>query len=74
MPKIAELKKIDDEIWARIDADWNADGPISLLTEPEVQAIRKDEREGVIEVVRWFSNIEKFTADDIIRRIRSVSP
>jgi len=50
MPKIAELRMIDGAMWARLDVDWKMekDGPVSLLTEPEVQAIRKDERNGCI--------------------------
>jgi hypothetical protein len=72
MPKIAELRKIDGAIWARLDVDLDTHSSVSLLTAPELQAIRKDEREGCIEVISWFENVEKFTVEDIIKRIRSV--
>lgn len=72
MPKIAELRKIDGAIWARLDVDLEADSSVSLLTASELHAIRKDEREGCIEVISWFENVEKFTVADIIKRIRSV--
>jgi hypothetical protein len=48
MPKIAELRMIDGVMWARLDVDWKKDEQVSLLTEPEVQAIRKDEREACV--------------------------
>lgn len=44
MPKIAELKMIEGAMWARLDVNWKIDEPVSLLTEPELQAIKKGER------------------------------
>jgi len=41
----------------------------------EIQAInaaRHDERERCIEAVEWFSNVERFTAADIVKRIREM--
>lgn len=71
MPKVAELKEIDGAIWARVEL--LEPQPVHLLTDAEVQAIRKDEREGVIEVIRWYENVENFTAQQVIDRIRKTS-
>lgn len=48
MPKVAELRMIDGAMWARLDVDWKMDEPVSLLTETEVRAVRKDEREACV--------------------------
>jgi len=73
MPKIAELREIDGEVWVRIDVPPSSGEPISIMSQSEIDAIKRDEREGNIEVIRWFANVKKFTADDIIKRIRAVA-
>lgn len=50
MPKIAELKEIDGNLWARLDIGF-ASSPISIYTEHEIKAIRKDERRLIIEMI-----------------------
>ena len=48
MPRIAELRKIEGAMWARLEIDFERDGAVSLFTENEVKNLRKDERAGCI--------------------------
>jgi hypothetical protein len=73
MPKLAELREIDGAMWARIECPSDSEDPIHILTDQEVAAIRKDERAACVEVISWFSNVEKFTAADVIARLRATT-
>jgi len=57
MPKIAEIKEIDGELWARLDI--TQESPIHILTQSEIESVRRDER-----LLCW-SEITKMVKDDI---------
>jgi len=57
MPKIAELRKFQGAMWARLDIDLDS-GPISLYTEDEIKAMIKKERDNIITMIR---NIDRVT-------------
>ena len=51
MPKIAELRKFQGVMWARLDIDLD-NGPVGLYTEDEIKAMIKKERDNIITMIR----------------------
>ena len=56
MPRVAEIKEIDGAIWCRVDLDLGM--PISLYTEPEIVAIKKQVIKEVIYCLQNFDNLK----------------